>query len=134
MDVQVKEKFEQYPREVAKALLSIRSLIFDTAKEKGIIALEETLKWGEPSYLSKSGSTIRYDWSAKFPNEFRVFFHCQTKLIATFKEVYGDSFKFEKNRALVFQLGDEIPLKALTHCISMALTYQKIKHLNLLGA
>jgi hypothetical protein len=53
--------FEAYPAPVKSRLLALRRLIFDTAKTTtGVGALEEALKWGQPSYLtteSKSGST-----------------------------------------------------------------------------
>ncbi|KJF83489.1 DUF1801 domain-containing protein [Photobacterium angustum] len=134
MDLSVKQKFETYPDEVTESLLVIRSLIINTANEHGIADLIETLKWGEPSYISKIGSTIRYDWKPKFPNEYRIYFHCQTTLVDTFKEVYGNTFEYEGNRALIFKLSDDIPTKELSHCISMALRYKKLKHLDLLGA
>jgi hypothetical protein len=54
--------------------------------------------------------------------------------VATFKEIYGDIFKYEGNRALIFKLNETLPTTALTHCISMALRYKKLKHLALLGA
>ncbi len=38
----------------------LRQLILDTASEtEGVIALEDTLKSGEPSYLTLGGSTFR---------------------------------------------------------------------------
>ena len=55
--------FKTYPKEVKNKLMFLRQLIFDTASTiERVGELEETLKWGEPSYLtskSKSGSTIR---------------------------------------------------------------------------
>jgi hypothetical protein len=63
MNADVKTKFESYPKEVAERLLRIRCIIFRTAEQAEISDLQETLKWGQPSYLSKIGSTIRYDWS-----------------------------------------------------------------------
>jgi hypothetical protein len=57
--------FKAYPAPIRSKLLALRRLIFDTAKAtRGVGALEETLKWGQPSYLTtetKSGSTIRID-------------------------------------------------------------------------
>ena len=50
-----------------------------TAKEadKDLLKeLEETLKWGEPSYLVKKGSTIRMDWKSKAPNQYAMYFKC----------------------------------------------------------
>jgi len=123
--------FSAYPRDVRKRLLSLRKLIFDVAKRTpGVGPLEETLKWGQPSYLtsqSGSGSTIRIDRLKKDENGCAVYFHCQTTLVDSFKERYRDEFEFEGNRALLFRAGRKIPMKALGHCISMALTYRRDK-------
>ncbi len=134
MDSSVKQKFTTYPDNIALLLHDIRNLIFEVAEQDGITKLEETLKWGEPSYISKSGSTIRFDYKDKAPQHFCIYFNCKTKLIETFKEVYGDTFVYQGNRALVFELSQTLPNKELAHCISLALRYKKIKHLPLLGA
>jgi len=133
-DPRVASKFSTYDPEVRKRINHLRSLILASAKTAKIDALEETLKWGEPSYLAKKGSTIRMDWKAKTPNQYAMYFKCTSKLVATFIEVYGDKFSYEKTRAIVFKLDDEVPEKELKHCISLALTYHQVKHLPMLGA
>lgn len=131
----VKEKFESYPSFVRNKMNYLRKLVIQTAKEiDGLKELEETLKWGEPSYLTKNGTTIRMDWKNSKPNEYAMYFHCQTKLVDTYRELYGDKFKFEGNRAIVFGCNEKIAEKELKHCISIALNYHKVKHLPLLGA
>ncbi|MCJ8318376.1 MAG: DUF1801 domain-containing protein [Colwellia sp.] len=133
MDLRVKQKFEIYPEDIASLLMQIRSTILNVAQQDEI-SLTETLKWGEPSYISKTGSTIRFDWKIKYPEQYCIYFNCKTTLIETFKEIYGDVFSYDGNRAIIFKKGTEIPLKELKHCISMSLRYHKIKHLALLGA
>jgi len=131
----VAEAFRQYPDAMRQKLLFLRQLIFDVAATtEGISPLEETLKWGEPSYLTKSGSTIRLGWKKSVPGQYALYFHCKSKLVDTFRELYRDVLRFEGNRAIVFAEGDEIPVEALKHCIALALTYHRIKHLPLLGA
>lgn len=131
---QVKDVFNNYPKIVQHQLLYLRELIFNAASEiDGLDELEETLKWGEPSYLTKNGSTIRMDWKEKNPEQFAVYFKCTSKLVPAFKAIYNDKFKYEGNRAIVFKLNDQIPDIELKHCFSMALEYHKIKHLPLLG-
>jgi len=113
----------------------LRQLVFDAASETdGVGEVEETLKWGEPSYLVKGGSTIRMDWKNKNPDQYAVYFNCKTSLIETFRELYGDKFNFEGNRAIIFSDHDPIPDEVLKHCFSLSLTYHKIKNLPLLGA
>lgn len=55
-----------------------------------------------------------------------MFFHCQTTLVDTFKEMYRGQFEFGGNRSIIFSEKDKVPVEELSHCISMALTY----HLN----
>jgi hypothetical protein len=40
----------------------------------------------------------------------------------------------QRNRAIVFNVTDEIPVSELKHCVSLALTYHRIKHLPMLGS
>ncbi|WP_346240188.1 DUF1801 domain-containing protein [Mariniflexile soesokkakense] len=116
-------------------MLHLRELVLKTASKIDTLEkLEETLKWGEPSYVTKHGSTVRMDWKPQSPNQYAMYFSCSSSLVSTFKTIYKHIFKFEGNRAIVFQLKDEIPEVELTHCISLALTYHKLKHLPLLGA
>ena len=130
----VEQKFQAYPDAVKDKLMALRRLILETASEEATIqAIEETLKWGEPSYLVKKGSTIRIDWKAKTPNQYAMYFKCTSKLVPTFKEVYGDIFKYEKTRAIVFGIDEKIPKAELKECISMALKYHSLKHKPLLG-
>ncbi len=130
----VAEVFKSYPKPMRQKLMFIRKLILETASEAADeIELEETLKWGEPSYLAKGGSTVRVDWKKSKPTQYGMYFHCQTKLVDTFKELYKDQFKFEGNRAIVFDANDEILIDELKHCILLALTYHSRKHLPMLG-
>ncbi len=130
----VAEKISTYPAPVQKKLNAIRKLILDTAKKtEGVEVIEETLKWSEPSYLVKKGSTLRMDWKAKVPDQYAVYFKCTSKLVATFREVYGDTFKYEKNRAIVFHMNDKVPKRELAKCIAATLRYHHVKELPCLG-
>jgi len=130
----IKSKFESYPKNIAKKMNLLRDLIIETASEiEDIQQMEETLKWGEPSYIVKKGSTIRMDWKSKTPDQYAMYFNCNTSLVETFKIVYKDLFKYEKSRAILFKLDDKIPKKELKECIEMALKYHSIKNKPLLG-
>lgn len=133
MKPEIEAKFATYPVEAREQLNRIRHLVFSIAKEEGLGAVEETLKWGEPSFLVKGGSTIRMDWKPREPRFIKVYFHCQTSLIETFKEIYRDEFEYEGRRAIVIPLGtpESDPLR---HCLQLALQYHHLKHLPLLGA
>ncbi|MEH6763851.1 MAG: DUF1801 domain-containing protein [Aequorivita antarctica] len=134
-DPKVEEVFKNYPKLVKQQMLHLRKLVLKTASEiEGLEKLEETLKWGEPSYVTKNGSTLRMDWKAKNPEQYAMYFKCTSKLVPTFKTIFKDRFDYEKNRAIRFKLNEEIPETELKQCIAMALTYHKIKQLSLLGA
>ncbi len=131
----VRAVFEQYPESVLDKLLFLRQLIFDVAAEQDCsVAVEETLKWGEPSYLARKGSTIRIDRKKPETEQYAMYFNCKTRLVDTFRELYPDLFTFENNRAIVFNENDDIAVNELKNCIKLALTYHQRKHLPQLGA
>ncbi|MCB9211560.1 MAG: DUF1801 domain-containing protein [Ignavibacteriales bacterium] len=133
-DPHVKEKFNKYPKNIKPKINHLRKLIIDVAKyDESILEIEETLKWGEPSYITKFGSTIRIDWKEKTPNQYAMYFKCTSKLVPTFKEVFGDLFKYENTRAILFDLDEKIPEDKLKICISLTLNYHKVKNLLRLG-
>ena len=132
---EVARVFDGYPEPMRQKLMRLRQLVLDAAAETGgVDALEETLKWGEPSYLTKGGSTVRMDWKKRTPKKYAIYFNCNSSLVATFRELYGDLFTFEGNRAIVFGETDELPVDELKHCVSLALTYHRVKHPPSLGA
>ncbi|MEH6578173.1 MAG: DUF1801 domain-containing protein [Amphritea sp.] len=134
MQLDVQLKFASYPDEMRELLMQIRNTILIVAKEDSIGEVVESLKGGEPSYSAKDGSAVRMDWKPKYPDQYFIYFNCKTRLIETFKEMYGSLFTYEGNRAIVFKISERVPLAELKHCISLSLRYHKIKHLPLLGA
>ena len=132
---QVATVIDRYPKVIRTRLMALRKLIFAVAADiPGAARLEETLKWGEPSYLLKGGSTIRINVSDLDKQQYAMYFHCQSRLVNTFKEVYGDTFRYAGNRAIIFNVNDTLPVTELKHCIYLALTYHQRKKLPLLGA
>ena len=119
--------FASYPAPLRRRVLALRKLILDVAaKTPGVGPLDESLKWGEPAFVtaqSKSGSTIRIAWKKSQPQHYAMYFNCQTTLVDSFKTMFPTAFKFEGNRALVFAHHDDVPVAALRICVAMALTY-----------
>ncbi len=134
MEVQIKNKFDSYPKHAKAVLLQVRSLIQEIAQQQDLGVVEETLKWGEPSYRVKGGSAVRFDWKEKTPQQYFLFFNCKTKLVDTFRELYSDDLEFQGNRAIVLNLNEPIPITIVQHCIELSLKYKSIKGLPLLGA
>jgi Domain of unknown function (DU1801) len=126
---QVAKMFETYPSAMRERLLSLRALIFEVAGEHPAVGeLEETLKWGEPAYLtsaSKSGTTIRIAWKAKQPNQVSMYFNCQTNLVETFRTLFPTGLQFVGNREIVLPLAQKLPRAELALCIEAALTYHQ---------
>ena len=134
-DANVKAVFDQYPDHIKPVMQKLRELVIATAKSiDGIDTVVEALKWGEPSYRSNQGSTLRMDWKSKNPNYCALYFQCTTSLVSTYRTVYGEELIFEGKRAILLHLNEEIPEGILRNCLSMALNYHRVKHLPMLGA
>jgi hypothetical protein len=125
-DPAVAAVFEAYPKPLRSRLLALRRLILDTARTtEGVGALEEALKWGQVSYLTRetrSGSTIRIDRVKSAAGRYAVYFHCQTDLVATFRELYP-GLNYGGNRSILLDASETLPETALRHCVALALTY-----------
>lgn len=130
----VNQVFANYPDIVRDKMQFLRELVIKTAEEtEGIGELEETLKWGEPSFVTKGGSTLRMDWKVRTPNQYAMYFQCTSRLVGTFRMVFSHKFQYEGNRAIVFQLNQSIPVLELQACVKACLTYHNVKHLMTLG-
>jgi len=112
-------------RDPLKLLLKVRSLIFEVAKTHDVGPITETLKWGQPSYLTeetKSGSTIRL---GLLKGDAAVFLNCNTTLVDGFRSDFPDAFEYSGNRALL--LNSQSDDAALAICLGRALTYHRDK-------
>jgi hypothetical protein len=129
-DARVAAIFEAYPPAIATRLAALRALVLETAEQTdGVGRLTETVKWGQPSYLTEqtgSGTTVRID-RLKAGDGYAIFFHCQSGLVDEFRQLYPDTFRFQGNRAIVFEATDAVPTRELSHCIALALTHHARK-------
>lgn len=126
-DAAVAEVFATYAPAQKKKLTELRDIIYQVAATtEGVGAIEEALRWQQPSYLTPatgSGSTIRIDAIRGQPDRYAMYFHCQTGLVDHFRQIYPKTFKYESNRALIFDVAQMLPEAQLRHCVSLALTY-----------
>lgn len=126
----VQSVFKAYPPALRMKLMALRELVFDTAaRTEGVGRLAETLKWGQPSYLTEetgSGTTVRID-RLKSADGYAVYFHCQSGLIGQFRELYPETFHYEGERAIVFAADDRVPARELRHCLALAFTHHSRK-------
>jgi hypothetical protein len=119
--------FASYPQKMRTRLLMIRRLIYEVAETTlGVGSLEETIKWGSPSYLTTdtgAGTTIRIDRLQKEAAVYSICVHCQTNLVQPFRKTYGDFFIYDKNRGILLDVNRKVPINELRHFIYLALTY-----------
>ncbi|HEY4807602.1 MAG TPA: DUF1801 domain-containing protein [Roseiarcus sp.] len=129
MPAEVTAVFSTFPTIVRTRLLEVRELIFETAAAiESVGPLTETLKWGEPAYLTQatgSGSTIRLGWLRSSERACAVLFNCRTTLIDDFRSQFPDVFAYEKNRAILLDARELLPEAPLRSCLKMALTYHR---------
>ena len=127
----VLQAFLAFPTTMQPKLMALRDLIFATAvATAGVGTIEETLKWGEPAYLtsqSKSGSTIRIGWKKAQPTQYAMYFICHTNLVARFRMMFPTQLQFEGDRAIIFAENEPVPTAAVATCIAAALTYHREK-------
>lgn len=121
----VAQVFASFPPAERAGLLALRQLIFEVAAcNPDVGPLEETLKWGQPAYLTaatKSGTTLRLGLPKT--GGFAMLCHCQTTVISDFRALFGDDFTYDGNRAVVFSTGETLPTDKIALLISAALRY-----------
>ena len=113
------------PRNAIAGLMELRALIFKTAARLPEVGpIEETLKWGQPAYLTpvtKSGSTLRL--GVPKTAKFALFAHCQTDIISRFAATFPGFDRIEGNRAVLFDDVNQIDPARHGLLIRHALTY-----------
>ena len=113
-----------YAGAVQEKLKPLRQLVLETAAAAGVGEIEESFKWGEPSYApakKRIGSSVRL--APRKDGGVSMNFICHTGLVARFREIYGQELMFEGNRTIIIDTQNPLPEAALRHCVSMALTY-----------
>lgn len=128
--LEVAAVYQSFPTNVRKQLLTLRQMIFNLAANNNNVGqIEETLKWGVPSYLThhpKSGTTIRLQWSPA-KEQYGIYVHCQTSLIPDFKLNHPVNLTFEKSRGVVFGEKEDFPKDTIEKFLLSALTYHSKK-------
>ncbi|WP_417808889.1 DUF1801 domain-containing protein [Thioclava sp.] len=125
IDPQVARRFADFPAELRAGLLQLRAMIFAVAARLPEVGrIEETLKWGQPAYLTpetKAGSTLRL--GVPKTGGFAIYAHCQSRIIPTFRDRFPQDFTYEGNRAVHFEPGAALPEDKLSLLIAHALRY-----------
>ena len=61
-DDSFEKRVEAFPMHVQPTFDCLRALVHEVAQKSEISQLHETLRWGEPSFVARHGSTLRMDW------------------------------------------------------------------------
>ncbi len=122
----IDKKISTYPAQAVTALKKLENTFY-WQRRNVIWMLKKPSNGASPAMFARvavpSGLTGK-------PN---ILSNMRFTLVESFRELYRDEFVFEGNRAMVFQLGQNVNWQAFRHCVSMSLQYHKIKHLPLLG-
>lgn len=118
--------FRAMPEQARVPLLAVRGILLDAAAaDPRIGPLTETLKWGEPAYLTAatgSGSTVRLGVSRSDARP-ALFVNCRTSLAADIAELHGATFGYQAARAVLLPTDIAAHADAIRHAVTLALTY-----------
>ena len=122
---EVAAAFAAFPDTARPLLEEVRDRLFEVAEDTDAAPLTETLKWGEPAYLTeatKTGTTVRL---ALVDGQPAVLVNCRTTLVADMASDFPDAFATSGTRALL--LTPDHDRKALALFLARALTYKRRK-------
>jgi hypothetical protein len=97
----------------------LRARIHEIARAEGL-TVEESLKWGQPSFRAPHGSPLRI--GVPKSGGFAIYAHCSTRLMADFATV-APTACIEGNRAVQFADLSDAETQPLDLLIRAALVY-----------
>lgn len=122
---EIENVYAHYDQQSYAMLQEIRTRIYELAAMNDQVGtIEESLKWGQPSYATvrpKSGTPIRLDVFDE--QHVAIFVSCQSNLIERLRQIYGYDLEFSKNRAIVLSKNKPLNFTVLDDCLMRALTY-----------
>ncbi|MBU2983071.1 DUF1801 domain-containing protein [Lentibacter algarum] len=118
----VEAVFEAFPAPERAGLMHLRELIYTSADELGV-TLSEELRWGQPAYLTAKGSTLRLGLPKT--GGIALFAHCQTDIISNFASQAPASYRFDGNRAVLFDTTKNVVDAELMQLIKHGLSYHQ---------
>lgn len=107
----VADAFAAFPKESRKGVLALRELIFAEAIALPDIGpLQETLKWGQPAYLTpETGAASTLRLGVPKTGGYAIYTHCQSRLMPEFQALFPADFTYEGTRAIHFEAGTTPP-------------------------
>ena len=121
----IKLAFDAFDPSHRTMMLALRDLIFKTAASLPVGRIEESLKWGQPSYTTpdtRAATPIRLAVT-KF-DRVAMLTHCQSTVMSDFRALAPPELQFDGNRALHLDPTIAVPIDKITPLIRAALTYR----------
>lgn len=115
-----------WPDTAQRHLLAIRDILFDVAAQSDVGALDESLKWGQPAWrprAPRTGSTLRFGWSAQNPAALMAFVNCRTDLAGQMSTRFPNAYDNDGRRSLAFDLATPLPDPAIRTLAHLTFTY-----------
>lgn len=120
----VQAVFDSFTDETRASAMVLRDLIIAVADETPEAdAVEETLRWGQPAYVTKKGSTLRI--GVPKSGGCALYAHCQSNIISSYAAAFPGADVIEGNRAVIFAHVDDIDVGRLRMLVHHALTYHQ---------
>lgn len=120
---EIQAAFDKFSPDERKKLLVVRRLIFECAAAIGANPVAESLRWGQPSYLVKNGSSLRLGIGKT--GQAAIFAHCQSSIISNFATVFGADFQLDGTRAVYLDQVEQGVLEKLRFLILHGLQYKR---------
>jgi len=115
-----------YPEPVRATLLELRELIYRVAaRTEGVEAIEEGLRWGQPAFLTASGTTVRLAAARGDAGAVGVYTSCQTPLVADFARENGALFDYDGVRGIHVPAGENVRETEIGDFLASAFTYKR---------
>lgn len=125
----IEQAYQSMPRRFRDPALQLREMILGMASElEATGGIEETLKWGQPSYLPLKagvGSTIRV--AVHDDQHLGLYFNCNTTLVESFRALFADDLSYARNRAVLLDVDKPLPEALIRQCVCMGLYYHRDK-------
>ena len=130
----VKAAIAAYHPAARARFMDMREIVHAAAADTPEIGpLTETLKWGEPAYLTEasgSGITLRVAWKPGDPDRIGVYLNCRTSLVEDIRTLHPGAFEIEGTRGLMLAIDGPLPTEALDHVARLAQGYHRRKRGN----
>lgn len=120
--------FQAMPEALRPRLAELRALVLETAEAEGAGPLAETLKWGEPAYLTeatKSGGTLRLGPLKGRAETCAIFVTCTSRLAHEIRAETSGRLEVVGDRAVAIPAAGPYDQAAARAAVALTLTCKR---------